>query len=285
MAESRSNMAPEGSIVATTAVGWVLTYAAVQRLAAAYGYLGWEARLWPLTVDLLVFVATAVAMIAARQRQGPSKEARAMALLAALVTACGNMLSADPDPVARAMHAWPACCMVAACHLFFRLVASTTDALSTPESAGTIAEASQLRLLSSRDSKARGQGRRRISDEVQKGAVERIRMSGGHLTGKSLAEACRGLGHPVSDRHGQCLLKSAGSVFRERHRFPTITSRQSAARVDRSCPPRQGPARQPDVPLGSGVARSPTQSRNLAQRSSPGPPGRWRPGPAPVPRQ
>jgi hypothetical protein len=78
--------AAEAAIATITLLSWVLSYTTLQRLALAHGYLGWEALLWPLAVDLLVFVATAIAMITARRNQGPTREAWALAVVAALVT-------------------------------------------------------------------------------------------------------------------------------------------------------------------------------------------------------
>src|SRR5262249_28121512 len=41
-----------------SALGWVLRYTALRQLALAAGLAQWAATLWPLCVDLFVFVAT-----------------------------------------------------------------------------------------------------------------------------------------------------------------------------------------------------------------------------------
>jgi len=110
----------ELSIVCLTALGWVLSYSTLQRLATLHGYSGWEARLWPLTVDILVLASTLIAMLTARRGHGPTGEAWLLAGTATAATLAGNVLAAGDDPVACAMHAWPALCMVGAWHLFFR---------------------------------------------------------------------------------------------------------------------------------------------------------------------
>jgi hypothetical protein len=112
----------EVSIACLTALGWVLSYSTLQRLAASHGYSGWEARLWPLTVDFLVLASTLIAMLTARRGRGPTGEAWLLAGAATAATLAGNVLGAGGDPVACAMHAWPALCMVGAWHLFFRSV-------------------------------------------------------------------------------------------------------------------------------------------------------------------
>ena len=63
----------ELSIACLTALGWVLSYSTLQRLAASHGYSGWEARLWPLTVDFLVLASTLIAMLTARRGQRPHR--------------------------------------------------------------------------------------------------------------------------------------------------------------------------------------------------------------------
>jgi hypothetical protein len=112
----------ELSIAALTVLGWVLSYSMLRRLAALHGYAGWQAWLWPLTVDLLVLAATLIAMVTARRGHGPTGEAWLMAGAATAATLVGNILAAGDDPVSCSMHAWPALCMVGAWHLLFRSV-------------------------------------------------------------------------------------------------------------------------------------------------------------------
>jgi len=112
----------ELTVAGLTGLGWVLSYSMLRRLAALHGYAGWQASLWPLTVDLLVLAATLIAMATARRGHGPTGEAWVMAGTATAATLLGNILAAGDDPVACAMHAWPALCMVGAWHLLFRCV-------------------------------------------------------------------------------------------------------------------------------------------------------------------
>jgi len=120
----------EFSIFGLTVLGWVLSYSALKRLAGDHGYGGWEAWLWPLTVDLLVLASTLIAMLTARRGHGPTGEAWVMAGFASLATLAGNVLAANGDPVAMTMHAWPALCMVGAWHLFFRSIESEQPQLA-----------------------------------------------------------------------------------------------------------------------------------------------------------
>jgi len=112
----------ELAIAGLTGLGWVLSYSMLRRLAALHGYAGWQASLWPITVDLLVLAASLIAMVTARRGHGPTGEAWVMAGAATAATLVGNILAAGDDPVSCAMHAWPALCMVGAWHLLFRSV-------------------------------------------------------------------------------------------------------------------------------------------------------------------
>lgn len=118
----------EVSILGLTVLGWVLSYSALRRLAEAHGYAGWEANLWPLTVDLLAIASAMIAITLAGRGHGPTGEAWVMAVLAAAATLAGNVLSARGDLVAMVLHAWPAICMLGAWHLFFRSVEAKAPA-------------------------------------------------------------------------------------------------------------------------------------------------------------
>ena len=49
-------------VASLTAMGWVLSYAALRQLALSAGMAAWAATLWPLCVDVFVFVATLAAI-------------------------------------------------------------------------------------------------------------------------------------------------------------------------------------------------------------------------------
>jgi hypothetical protein len=55
-------------VTALTGLGWVLSYAALRQLALSAGMPAWAATLWPLCIDLFVFVATLAAIV--DQRRG-----------------------------------------------------------------------------------------------------------------------------------------------------------------------------------------------------------------------
>jgi Protein of unknown function (DUF2637) len=112
----------EAAIVVGTALGFALSYSALRRLAAAHGYEGWEAALWPLAVDFVAVACTALAMALATRRHGPTGETWAVAGAAALVSLSGNVVSAWGDPIAMTMHGWAAGVYIALWHVFFRAV-------------------------------------------------------------------------------------------------------------------------------------------------------------------
>ncbi len=55
-------------VAALSALGWVVSYTALRQLALAAGLAQWATTLWPLCVELFVFVATLAAV--ADRRQG-----------------------------------------------------------------------------------------------------------------------------------------------------------------------------------------------------------------------
>jgi hypothetical protein len=105
-----------GGVTALTALGWVLSYAPLRQLALSAGMPPWAATLWPLCVDLFVFVAT-LAAISGRRRRRPTSYAWTLAVLYSAGTVAGNVLAAGQDHLAQAVHATPAVTMVLAWHL------------------------------------------------------------------------------------------------------------------------------------------------------------------------
>jgi hypothetical protein len=112
----------QAAIVIGTGLGFVLSYSALRRLAAAHGYDGWEAAIWPLAVDFVAVACTSLAMALAERRGGPTGETWAVAAAAATVSLAGNVVSAWGDGIAMAMHGWAAGVYIALWHVYFRTV-------------------------------------------------------------------------------------------------------------------------------------------------------------------
>jgi len=110
----------ELAILALTGLGFALSYSSLVRLAEEHGYRGWEAQAWPITIDLLAQAGTLLALELAARGSGPRGEAWGLAVLAAVATLSGNILSVWPDPVSMALHSWPAICMLGAWHTLTR---------------------------------------------------------------------------------------------------------------------------------------------------------------------
>jgi hypothetical protein len=124
-------------VTVLTGLGWVLSYTALRQLALSAGVAAWAATLWPLCVDLFVFVAT-LAAIADRRRGRSTAYAWSLAVAYSAATVAGNVLAAGPDHVAQAVHATPAVTMVLAWHLlsrFFDGHGATREAVAGPEHA------------------------------------------------------------------------------------------------------------------------------------------------------
>lgn len=123
MSRTRLTIA-ELAILALTGLGFALSYSSLVRLAEEHGYVGWEARAWPVTIDLLALAGTLLALELAARGSGPRGEAWGLAVLAAVATLSGNILSVWPDPVSMALHSWPAICMLGAWHTLMRAAVS-----------------------------------------------------------------------------------------------------------------------------------------------------------------
>jgi len=109
-------------IFGLTGAGFVLSYSNIVVQASRHGYDGWQSWLWAATPDALVLSATLLGLTIARRGYGPRGEAWAAAGLAVVVTLAANMLGSWGDPIAVAMHAWPALCLALSWHLLFRTV-------------------------------------------------------------------------------------------------------------------------------------------------------------------
>ena len=80
-------------VAALSALGWVLSYTPLRQLALPGGLAQWAATLWPLCVDLFVFVATLPA-VADRRRRRPTTYAWTLAVLYSAATVAGNVAAA-----------------------------------------------------------------------------------------------------------------------------------------------------------------------------------------------
>ncbi len=67
-------------------------------------WLSERATLWPLCVDLFVFVAT-LAAVADRRQGRPTAYAWMLAVLSSAATVAGNVTPAGPSHLAQAIHA------------------------------------------------------------------------------------------------------------------------------------------------------------------------------------
>lgn len=174
-----------------TCLGWVLSYTALRGLAMVGGFSGWAANLWPLCLDLFVFVAT-LAALTNRWRNRPTAYAWSMAVLYSAATVAGNVAAAGSDRLAEAVHATPAVTMVLAWHLLSRQLQPERPLPAGPSRPGKPAR----RRGTSQRSAARGQSAHRVA-----AAVGDLEKAGQRLSGTGLAAA---LG--ISERSGRRLL-------------------------------------------------------------------------------
>jgi len=178
-----------------TCLGWVLSYTALRGLAMVGGFSGWAANLWPLCLDLFVFVAT-LAALANRWRSRPTAYAWSMAVLYSAATVAGNVAAAGSDRLAEAVHATPAVTMVLAWHLLSRQLQPERPLLAGPSSRRKLAKVAAMPRRLSRRSAAGGRSAGRVA-----AAVGELETAGQRLTGAGVAAA---LG--VSERSGRRLL-------------------------------------------------------------------------------
>ena len=159
----------------------------------------WAAALWPLCVDLFVFVAPWLSLADRRQRR-PTTYAWTLAVLYSAATVAGNVATAGPTHLAQAVHAMPAVTMVLAWHLLSRFFAS--DRMAKP--APTMSFRHNTRRLERLFRKR--QPRRPDLEEVAR-CVAELEAGGQRPTGDAVAAR---LG--VSDRTGRRLLMDVRST-------------------------------------------------------------------------
>jgi hypothetical protein len=194
-------------VTALTGLGWVLSYAALRQLALSAGMAEWAATLWPLCIDLFVFVAT-LAAIVDRRRGRPTTYAWTLAALYSAATVAGNVTAAGPDHLAQAVHAMPAVTMVLAWHLLSRFAGAdghppearvrSENGVSAVSGRGRTVQA--VRPVSNRRRVRPG------ADQVA-ACVAELEAAGQRPTGDAVAAR-----FGVSDRTGRRLLTDVRSV-------------------------------------------------------------------------
>lgn len=186
-----------GGVTALTALGWVLSYAALRQLALSAGMLAWAATLWPLCVDLFVFVAT-LAAISGRRRGRSTTYAWSLAVLYSAGPGAGNVVAAGPDHLAQVVHATPAVTMVLAWHLL-------SGFFGGHDRTGESAARTDDRAHDDRADED-GAARRPVLEEVAAWVAER-EAAGRRPTGDQLA-----VRFGVSDRTGRRMLSTLRST-------------------------------------------------------------------------
>jgi hypothetical protein len=196
-------------VAALTALGWLLSYTALRQLALSAGMAGWASALWPLCIDLFVFVAT-LAAIADRRRGRSTMYAWTLAALYSAATVAGNVVAAGPDHVAQAVHATPAVTMVLAWHL---LSGFFSGEHGRPRSL-RMAAGQEGTQVSGQTRTARRTGRTRRDARDVRPAIEQVaawvaelEAAGQRATGDVVAER-----FGVSDRTGRRMLLGVRAI-------------------------------------------------------------------------
>jgi Protein of unknown function (DUF2637) len=185
-------------VTALIALGWALSYAALRQLALTGGMAPWAAILWPLCVDLFVFVAT-LAAISGGRRGRSTTYAWSLAVLYSAGTVAGNVVAAGPDHLAQVVHATPAVTMVLAWHLLSGFFSGGHD--RTRRSA--VRTEDRAHDDPANDDRT---ARRPVLDEVAAWVAER-EAAGRRPTGDQLA-----VRFGVSDRTGRRMLSTLRSA-------------------------------------------------------------------------
>jgi Protein of unknown function (DUF2637) len=191
-------------VAALTGLGWTLSYAGLRELAHGHGMPEWAATLWPACVDVVVLVATLVALNAGR-RSHVRRYAWALVILYSAGTVAGNAAVADPDLVAQIVHATPAITMVLSWHLFSLLVAGEERTTSEQSDKGREVTSDESPPADHRVPRDPLGARRSPTEAELVAAILSIRDGGRPVTGRALAAT-----FGVSDRHGQRLLARVG---------------------------------------------------------------------------
>lgn len=187
-------------VAALSGLGWVLSYTALRQLALTAGLAGWAATLWPLCIDLFVFVAT-LAAIADRRLGRPTTYAWTLAVVYSGATVAGNVTAAGPSHLAQAVHAMPAVTMVLAWHLLSRFFAGGHSDEPATRTSGRGAETGPCGLSPRRPRLCRP-----ATEEVA-ACVAELEASGQRVTRDALAAR-----FGVSDRTGRRMLVEVRSL-------------------------------------------------------------------------
>ncbi len=185
-------------VAALSGLGWVLSYTALRQLALFAGLATWAATLWPLCIDLFVFVAT-LAAIADRRRGRPTTYAWTLAVLYSAATVAGNVTAAGPSHLAQGVHAMPAVTMVLAWHLLSRFF--TGGHADQPGASASGQEKPGRLVRSSRNRRLRRPALKEVAT-----CVTELESAGQKATGDALA-----VRFGVSDRTGRRMLEDIRS--------------------------------------------------------------------------
>ena len=98
-----------------------ISYDHIRHLADTHAETGWAAYALPLTIDGIEIIAT-LALLTHRQHQASRRLAWAMLTAGTLASIAANIAAAPPDPIARAIAAWPAAAFAAAIKLLTTLL-------------------------------------------------------------------------------------------------------------------------------------------------------------------
>lgn len=193
-------------VTALTGLGWVLSYSALRQLALSAGMAGWAATLWPLCIDLFVFVATLAAIVDRRRRRSTTY-AWTLAALYSAATVAGNVTAAGPDHLAQAVHAMPAVTMVLAWHLLSRFASEGgRRPAGRVRSDDRAADASRHPRAAQAEQRASSARRVRPVTEEVAACVAELEAAGQRPTGDALAAR-----FGVSDRTGRRMLTDVRS--------------------------------------------------------------------------
>ena len=115
-----------GAVIGVAAVAAVASYEHAYDLVRAHGEAGWTARLFPLTVDGLIYASSMVMLDSARRKSRVPGLARWLLGLGIAATLAANAAHGlGHGPVGAAVAAWPAVALVGSYELLMMVIRSS----------------------------------------------------------------------------------------------------------------------------------------------------------------
>jgi hypothetical protein len=126
-----------GAVVGVAAIAGVASYEHAYALVRAHGEAGWTGRLFPLTLDRLIYASSMVMLDSARRKMPvPARWLLGLGIAATLAANVAHGLG--HGPIGAAVAAWPAVALVGSYELLTMVIRSSQAASDGPPGSGRV---------------------------------------------------------------------------------------------------------------------------------------------------